>query len=143
MNFRTAIAAAMLALAGLPLAAFACDAQRPENFSSFFSHFSNDKNFAFSRTIYPSTRVRLEYGIEGGKQQITEQRRTVTRQGDAASSALGDYIKANQLEFTVDESAKGKTVVDVFKPDRDWVLSYHFMSKNGCWFLREIQYHAL
>ena len=143
MSIRTAIAAAMLALIGTPLAASACDALRPENFSNFFDHFSNDKNFAFSRIIYPSTRVRLEYSIENGKQQITEQRRRVTRQGDAASSALGDYIKANQLEFTVDDSTKGKAVVDVFKPDRDWILSYHFMSKNGCWFLREIQYHAL
>jgi len=143
MHIRTAIAAVLLTVAGWPLAAFACDAHRPEEFSSFFSHFSTDRDFAFNRTIYPSARVRLEYGIEGGKQQIIERRRTVTRQGDAASPALGDYIKSNQLEFTVVSIESGKTVVDIFKPDLDWVLSYQFVSKNGCWFLREIQYHAL
>ena len=89
MNIRTAIAAALLAVAGLPVAAIACDAQRPENFSSFFDHFSSDKNFAFSRTIYPSTRVRLEYGMEGGKQQITEQRRTVTALRDRLVTHAG------------------------------------------------------
>ncbi|RJF97264.1 hypothetical protein [Noviherbaspirillum saxi] len=141
MKFASIFAAAMLATT--PTAVLACEARQPENFSGFFNRFAEDKNFAASRTVYPSLRIRYDYGLEGGKQQITESRRTVSRQGDVASQTMGHFIQTNQLEYTTSGISKDKVVVDVLKPGRDWVLSYHFLSKGGCWFLREIQYHAL
>jgi hypothetical protein len=130
-------------LIGLSASALACDAKQPEDFSAFFTRFSDNKAFAVSRTDYPSGRVQYDYGMEEGKQQITESRRRVTKQEDMKYLALGHYMKYLGLESRQQQVSQSAWIVEVFKPGTDGMLAYHFTLRRGCWFLREIQSHSL
>jgi hypothetical protein len=132
-----------VSLIGLSTSVFACDPKHPEDFSAFFTRFADDKAFAVSRTDYPSGRIRYEYGIEDGKQQIMERRQKVTKQEDMKYLPLGHYMKYLGLESRTQEVSPTAWVVEVFKPGVDGLLSYHFSSRRGCWFLREIESHSL
>lgn len=130
-------------LIGLTAPAFACDSSRPEDFSTFFAGFSNDKAFAVSRTIYPSARIRYEYGMEDGKQQITEIRRVVTKKEDMKYPAIGAYTQSMGLELKPKEVSRAQAVIELVQPESSSLLTYHFALKQGCWFLQEIQQHLL
>jgi hypothetical protein len=132
-----------VSLIGMSTSVLACDPRQPEDFSAFFASFSGDKAFAVDRTIYPSLRVRYEYGIEEGKQQITEVKVRVSKQEDRKYPALGETMKSVGLESTAKEVSRTETVVEVFKPGTNGLVTYHFSLRRGCWFLREIQNHAL
>jgi hypothetical protein len=121
----------------------ACDAKHPEDFTSFFTKYSDDKEFALSRTIYPSLRTRYEYRIEDGKQQITERQRKVARQDDAKFPPLGEYMKSIGLESRPQQITKNEATVELSKPGSQGLLTYHFSLTRGCWFLREVQNHSL
>jgi hypothetical protein len=141
MNRLFGLAAFILTV--LPGAAHACSAKQPEDFSAFFEKFIDDKEFALSRTIYPSVHTRYEYRIEDGKQQITELRRKVGKQDDAKYPPLGVYMKSFGLEPQRQDVAANEAVVEVSKSGVQGFLSYHFSSPRGCWFLREVQNHSL
>lgn len=130
-------------LSGQAASALACDANRPENFSAFFASFSADKTFAVSRTIYPSARIRYEYGMEDGKQQITESRRTVSKKEDMKYPSIGAYTQSMGLALKPREVLQTQAVVELVQPGTGGLLTYHFSLKQGCWFLQEIQQHLL
>jgi hypothetical protein len=44
--------------------------------------------------IYPSARIRYEYGVEDGKQQITEPRRMVSKKEDMKYPPIGVYTRS-------------------------------------------------
>ncbi|MDB5770672.1 MAG: hypothetical protein JWM42_1046, partial [Burkholderia sp.] len=46
-------AVSLISLCCLSAPAFACDPKLPEDFTAFFAKFSDDKDFALSRTVYP------------------------------------------------------------------------------------------
>jgi hypothetical protein len=136
-------AVSLISLCCLSAPAFACDPKHPEDFTAFFTKFSDDKDFALSRTVYPSVRTRFEYRMEDGKQQITERQRKVARQDDARFPALGEYMKSIGLESKPQEVSKNEAVVEVSKPGIRGLATYHFSLARGCWFLREVQNHSL
>ena len=130
-------------IVGLSDPALACNANRPEDFSTFFAAFSADKAFAVSRTIYPSSRIRYEYGMEDGKQQITEIRRTVTKKEDMKYPAIGAYTQSMGLELRPKEVSRTQAVIELVQPETSSLLTYHFALRQGCWLLQEIQQHLL
>jgi hypothetical protein len=141
MNIRFLLAAAFFA--GLPVQVLACSPNQPEDFAAFFTNFSNDKSFALSRTVYPSSRVRYTYMLENGKQEITEFKRQVKKQDDIKYPALGDYMKTTGIIATPQGVSQIEAVVELSKPDASLLFTYHFSAKQGCWFLTEIQRHVL
>jgi hypothetical protein len=130
-------------LVGFAAPALACNPIQPENFSAFFDGFSSDKAFAVSRTIYPSARIRYEYGVEDGKQQITEIRRTVSKKEDMKYPPIGVYTRSMGLEPKPREVSRTQAVIALSAPENSGLLTYHFTLKQGCWFLQEIQQHLL
>jgi hypothetical protein len=143
MKGLSGLAAVLLIAISSPSPAFACDQKQREDFTTFFTRFSDDKAFALSRTIYPSTRTRYEYRMEDGKQQITERQRKVAKQDDARYPPLGEYMKSIGLQSKPQEISGNEAVVEVFRPGAHGLLTYHFSLTRGCWFLREIQNHSL
>jgi hypothetical protein len=134
---------AALSLMALASPVLACDTKHSENFTSFFTKFSENKEFALGRTVYPSIRTRYEYRIEDGKQQITERQRKVARQDDAKYPPLGEYMKSIGLQSKAEQISGNEAVVELFKPGSRNLLTYHFSLTRGCWFLREVQNHSL
>jgi hypothetical protein len=133
----------VLLLAASAVSAQACSARQPEALPAFFETFINDKDFAISRTIYPSARVRFQYGMENGKQEIIETRRTASRRDDMKYPALGDYIRTTGIESELQQKTPTSAVARLSRPGTSTLVTYHFLLANGCWFLREIQDHAL
>jgi hypothetical protein len=131
------------ALIGLCAQAFACGPNEPEDFSGFFTKFADNKTFAMARTVYPVVTVNYEYGIEDGKQQITEVRRHTAKQDDMKYPPLADFLTSMGLESRHQDVSRTGAVVEVFKPGSNGLLTYHFALAGGCWFLREIQNHRL
>ncbi|MBS1190553.1 MAG: hypothetical protein H6R10_2345 [Rhodocyclaceae bacterium] len=84
---------AFVFLVGLPQQSFAavCKAGEPEDFSAFFTHFSDDKPFAVSRTLFPLRQLRWEYGIDS--------------KGNDVSSPVPS--RASKAEFSATPSLSG------------------------------------
>lgn len=131
----------LLSLSGFSLHAHACSVAQPEEFPAFFSRFSSSKEFALSRTLYPSPRVRYDYRVEDGKQEITETRRKASRQEDLKYLPLKEHVSAFGLKLAPPEVSQ-KTAVAHVSSDA-WQMSYHFALSQGCWFLQEIQQHVM
>ncbi len=121
-----------------------CDASSQEEFPDFFSKFASSKLFAAGRTIYPHVVIRHDYGLDERGKEVDKKIKTfVTREIDASYPALSDYMRANSLEYKQKSQSTSKAVVEVFKPDSDWLFSYRFMRKGKCWYLTEIEDHSL
>jgi hypothetical protein len=137
-----------LAVIVVPLCATAaaagCASQQPEDFNRFLARFMAERPFAVGRTLYPLDVVRHEVGLTAdGQPEDTRVRRFVTRQEDAAQPSLRDHIVANALDHKVQRLQRRLAEVDVFKPDTDWLVSYHFRRQGACWFLRRVEDHSL
>ena len=132
-----------LLFAVLPASLLACDAKRPEPLAGFFEQFLNDKRFAVSRTLYPAQRVHYRYGLQDGKQEITESRRSMIKLEDAKYPPLGDYIRSMGFAPALRQTSPTNGVARLSRTDGGWLLDYQFSLKDGCWYLREIQHHAL
>lgn len=130
-----------LILSGFSLSAQACSPTQPEEFSAFFSRFSTSKEFALSRTLYPSPRVRYDYRIEDGRQEITETRRKASRHEDLKYLPLKEHVTAFGLKLAPPEVSANAAVAHV--SSSAWQMSYHFSLSQGCWFLQEIQQHVM
>lgn len=139
MNARYVLMTCILAMS--TASAIACGPQQPEDFSVFFKNFTSNKNFSMDRTIYPSMRIRYEYRLDSGKQEITETHRKVTRQEDRKYLALQEYVATNRLTIGRPEVTQNDAEVEISSPD--WQLNYHFALRQGCWFLHEIQQHVM
>lgn len=141
---KSVLVASAIAVMGLSSASvFACDSAHPEDFSGFFARFAKDKAFAVKRTLYPSLRTRYEYGLENGKQQITETHLKVSKQEDMRYPALGEYLMSVGLEPAPKQVSGTEALVEITQPGAAWLVTYYFSARRGCWFLREIRNHAL
>ncbi|MBS1190554.1 MAG: hypothetical protein H6R10_2346 [Rhodocyclaceae bacterium] len=52
-------------------------------------------------------------------------------------------MRENGLVSKIRKLAARIAVVEVFKPDSDWLTTYHFLRKGNCWFFHEYQDHSL
>lgn len=130
-----------LAVPGL---AGACEAAQPESFAPFFTRFAADKGFAVSRTQYPLQVLVWEYGVDaGGKDASAARRSQVSRVADAKAPSLSASMRDQGLTSRPKHVGPRTAVVEVFKPDTDWLMTYHFRRLGRCWYLQEFQNHSL
>lgn len=127
---------AFLCLCGLASSSLAaCHAKTLETFAPFFIRFAADKDFATQRTRYPLPVSRL---VTGGEQL---QKRTEMRSKaqDAGIIVLDDAARNNGLVQKQVEQTSSSAVMQVFKPDTDWRVDYHFVLQGNCWYLQKIE----
>ena len=137
-------AAVLLCWAPLPLIAGECRAMQPEAFAAFFSRFADEKPFAVTRTIFPLQQVRWEYGVDAkGNDVSTPVRSRVSKVAFSATPSLSAYMQKNGLTSKIKEITTNTAVVAVFKPDTDWLTTYHFSLKGNCWFFHKYQDYSL
>jgi hypothetical protein len=122
----------------------ACESVKREDFSVFFSRFSDDRQFAFNRTIFPLRALKWEYGIDSnGKDESAPVRSRISKEKYASAPSLSVYMKENGLTSKIKSSTSRSAVVEVFKDGTDWLTTRHFVRKGNCWFLYEYQDHSL
>lgn len=138
---RTIILLALMALA--PASYAQCEAQAKEPFADFFTRFAASKAFAINRTLYPTKTIRHEYGLEDGKEVHDKVETTVTRVMDATSPTITELLQRNSMESKQRSLSSRVAVVEVFKPDSDWLLTYHFQARGNCWYLHHIEDRSL
>jgi hypothetical protein len=117
-----------------------CKIKRPENFAIFFKSFSAKNPFAVARTVYPLRYLKWEYGLdEKGNDDSSPVLMLITKSQDQSGISLLSYMQENNLAFEIKEVSKKTATVTIFQAQSDWKLEYHFVQKNRCWFLREIE----
>jgi hypothetical protein len=128
----------------LHLIAGECWSTETEDFTAFFFRFANEKPFAVTRTIFPLKQVRWEDGIDAkGNDDSAPIYSSISKVEFSAEPSLSTYMKENGLVANIKQLATNDAVVEVFKPDTDWLTTYHFLLKDNCWFLHEYHDHSL
>lgn len=133
----------------LPLNALAgCKPGAPEAFARFIDAFARDKTFALARTLYPMPILRHEIGYEDGKVIDETVATPLSREDDAALPTMRSYARDNGLQLSTSSVRKGSgsagsATVRIEKPDTDWLLTYHFVRRAGCWYLQRIEDHSV
>lgn len=120
-----------------------CKSVTVEPFQDFISKFSESKPLALSRTIYPTYTLRHEYGVENGKEVASAVKTRVSKTQDESTPSIKQILAKNQMAMEVKEVQRKRATVNVFKPDSDWLLTYHFIERQGCWYLHHIEDHSL
>lgn len=124
--------------------ALACDAAENENFLTFFFHFSGDKTFAVSRTVYPLKVIAQKYGIdEMGNDLSSATRLARSKQQDVELPSLSQTLQNGNLIAKVHEKSSTANVVQVFGENSEWGQTYHFALQGKCWYLREFREHTI
>lgn len=121
-----------------------CKATTQEAFDVFFPQFAASKDFATDRTIYPLKTIRHKYGLDAqGKGVDISVETLIAKKLDASYPPIGEFMKTNSMKSKQRSLSLRSSVVDIFKPDSDWVLSYHFQLKGRCWYLHHVEDHSL
>jgi hypothetical protein len=117
-----------------------CKVKHPENFTTFFDRFSAKNQFSVTRTTYPLRYLKWEYGLDKkGNDDSSPVLMLITKSQDQSGISLSNYMQENNLTFEIKEVSKKAATVTIFQEQSDWKLEYHFIQKNHCWFLREIE----
>jgi hypothetical protein len=120
-----------------------CKSFPTEPFQEFIAKFSESKPFAATRTIYPTYTLRHEFGEVNGKETTCTVKTPVSKTKDEAIPTINQVLARNQMAMEFKELKKRKATVAVFKPDTDWLLTYHFVERQGCWYLHHVEDHSL
>jgi len=121
-----------------------CNSPGREDFLTFFFHFSNTKDFAVSRTIYPLKVLAQKYGIdELGNDLSTSTRLLRPKREDAQLPSLSSTLQEGNLIAKVHEKSADSYVVQVFGQNSEWGQTYHFLRKGNCWFFHEFREHSI
>lgn len=127
-----------------PAYAFDCKAREPESFATFFSHFSDDKQFATSRTIYPIRSIKWEFGVDdNGNDVSAPTRSTISREKNSKAPTLSAYMTENGLTARTKPLSQRVVEVEVLKPNTDWIVIFRFARKGHCWFFTEYEDQSL
>ncbi len=120
-----------------------CKSAPAETFQDFLAKFTESKPLAMSRTIYPTYTLRHEVGVENGKEVTSAVKTTVSKTKDETTPTIKQILVKNQMAMNVKDVRKKQATVEVFKADTDWLLTYHFVERQGCWYLHHIEDHSL
>jgi hypothetical protein len=130
----------------LPVSAFSseCKSGKSEEFTNFFTRFANDKMFATSRITWPLPAIRWEFSVdEAGNDEYTPVRTLILQEQYSASPSLSEFISQNNMKSKIQSLTANTAVVEIFKEDTDWSMTYHFSLTGNCWVLQEFQNHSL
>ncbi|MEF9930437.1 MAG: hypothetical protein RR775_22325 [Massilia sp.] len=119
-----------------------CTSGAIKPFEKFLTAFGNNKAFSIARTEYPLTLINHEkIDLTENNQAIIKKK--ISRNEDAMRLTMAKFAGENGLELSIESLHKAKANVRMEKPDTDWLLTYHFVRKGNCWYLRHIEDHSL
>lgn len=107
-----------------------CAPRSPEAFDTFMARFQEDRQFAMERTAVPLEALVFSPGIEVNKG--TPSRAYSTLDQIRKEPLLGDFIRENGMSVDV-KRVRSKVDVQVFKDGTDWMVTYRFRLRRGCW----------
>jgi hypothetical protein len=113
-----------------------------EPFGKFLEVFGENKSFAIERTDYPLIRIDHDYN-DGTQTPPAVNRRLISKNDDAATPPIAVLARENNLELNLISRKKLSAIVQIQKPDTDWMLTYHFVRKGTCWYLTRIEDYSL
>ena len=116
-------------------------AVRDVSFSQFFSKFITDKNFDISRTIYPLKIYYYDEVCQAKREGEPECGKVsnVSKKDNLTTATLATTMKEQSRLSKVKSFTKNRAVVIIYLPDSDWLDTYNFINKAGCWYLSNIQ----
>lgn len=120
--------------------------QKVEDFNIFLDRFMSDKEFELERTVVPLLSIRHEYILEeSGKDKAHVNITRISRETLEQGPTLSEFLTENDLfkEIKQKENDPAVQVVKVFKADTDWQFEYHFVNKEGYWYLQSIHDYSL
>jgi hypothetical protein len=130
----------------LPLQANAahCSASTPEAFEQFFTRFAENKAFAISRTVFPLQSSAWEYGLDETNVDVSAPVKwAVSREKFSRTPSLSVHMKENGLRSNIQSLTSKEAVVEIFKPNTDWLTANIFRRHGNCWWFHEYQDHSL
>lgn len=133
-TIRLGIAACLLApvLAG----AADCSVRKPERFVDFFPTFSETKGFALERTVLPLPLLHWSDGMDTEGRPLVGPRKSLLSASEYWRwPSLNEYMRRNDLLANVKHQTSSAAVVDIYKDGSAGIVSFHFKSKAGCWYL--------
>jgi hypothetical protein len=126
-------------LLGSPIAMAGCNVKSFENFNTFFSKWSSNKQFSVERTIFPLRTTKYDSGgIE--PEPI---RGLVNKDEFERSPSYAEYMKVNSLQHSIESVTAKTATVKIFKKGTDWQYEYHFQNRGGCWYFSQIENQSL
>lgn len=126
----------------LPFSAMA-QCKPGEVFAPFLARFSQDKPFAVTRTLYPMTNLRHEYGEENGKSVDVVIKTVVSKVDDASTPTMKQVQDKYTLDSETHSLSSGAAKVKLFQPNTDFLIDYHFVKRHGCWYLHHVEDFSL
>jgi len=143
MNFKTTILAACLTLPALTMAATTCSVKNPERFVDFLPTFSESKGFALERTVLPLPLVTWRDGVDTEGHRLSGPQKTYLSAAEYWRwPSLNRYMQDNELLSQVRSQTKAEAVVEVYKDGEDGLVTFHFKTRAGCWYLWQYEVHA-
>ena len=127
-----------------PTGQAACSQDSPEDFAEFLPAFLTSGDFALRRTALPLRSVRWEYGVDAkGRDRTYKTVSLIPKRQIPHDKALSAFMGENEMTHQVFKREREKVEVQIFKPDTDWLLHYHFRRRQGCWQLWQIEDYSL
>jgi hypothetical protein len=126
-------------------AAEPCRSKKTEDFSTFFTKFSEEKQFSLSRVIFPLQNFKWEYGANEKLEDVSSATKTlIPRKQYEAWQTLAEAIKTDNLESHIENTNSKYIKVRFTVLASDWFDdTYHFMRKGKCWYLYKIEDRAV
>lgn len=126
-----------------PTLAGECRSNPPEEFSGFFARFAVQKQFSVSRSLYPSYVIRHDAEAEIDQPGGHTIRTPLSSEDDAATPTIAEQGQRNGMQTKIRQLSSTQAVIELFKPDTDSLLTYHFENRRGCWYLHHVEDHSL
>jgi hypothetical protein len=121
-----------------------CSPGKPEPFNSFVQRFAYEPEFAIRRTVFPLRILKWQYGMdENGKDVSAPERWQITQADFAGWPSLASAMQENGLASRIAVKTGTRAVLEVFRPNTDWLLQFHFRIRNGCWLFWQYEDRSL
>lgn len=126
-------------LLGSSIAKAGCNIKSPENFDTFFSMWSSNKQFSVERTIFPLKTIKYDSGGDEPEPIYGH----VTKVEFEHSPSTVEHMKENSLQHSISLVTAKTATVKIFKDGTDWQYEYHFKNRGGCWYFYEFENQSL
>lgn len=117
----------------------ACSDKGSGAFTAFLATYIDDAQFATQHTAFPLRHIRWEYGTGAQEGQAARKTTRINNMPASGPALLGRFMQDNGLQFKIRHQDRAAATLEVFKPDTDWLLYYHFRWRNSCWYLWQIE----
>jgi hypothetical protein len=142
MLFKSILLATCLVSPALAGAA-TCSNRHPESFANFLPIFSDSKGFAQERTVLPLPLLSWSGGVDTEGRPLQGPQRTYLSAAEYWRwPSLNRYMQDHDLLSTVRSQTKTEAVIELYKDGVDGLVTFHFKTKSGCWYLWQYEVHA-